>query len=266
MDLADRVAIVTGGASGLGRGICLVLADSGADIVVADMNESGADDVVAEVEAKGRRALVCAVDVTDRASVDRMTKDVVKAFGNIDILVNGAGVAGAPGWVDSQVSREVDWDLAYQVNVKGTVLCSEVVAEHMKSRRHGKIVNIASRAGRQGVSWFAHYSASKAAVINWTQAHAVQLGPYNVNVNCVCPGVIWTPMWDTIARRRRNLMPELKDLSPREVFDKLVASVNPLGREQTPEDIGWTVAFFASELSRNITGQALNVDGGARLN
>lgn len=266
MDLADRVAIVTGGASGLGRGICLVLADSGADVVVADMNESGADDVVAEVEAKGRRARGCTVDVTDRASVDRMTKDVVKAFGNIDVLVNGAGVAGAPGWVDSQVSREVDWDLAYQVNVKGTVLCSEVVAEHMKSRRYGKIVNIASRAGRQGVSWFAHYSASKAAVINWTQAHAVQLGPYNVNVNCVCPGVIWTPMWDTIARRRRNLMPELKGLSPRQVFDQLVASANPLGREQTPEDIGWAVAFFASEVSRNITGQALNVDGGARLN
>jgi len=92
------------------------------------------------------------------------------------------------------------------------------------------------------------------------------LGPYNINVNCICPGVIWTPMWETIARRRIRHSAELKDLDPREAFEKLVAPANPLGREQTPEDIGWVVAFFASDYARNITGQALNVNSGSKMN
>ena len=266
MDLKDRVALVTGAASGIGRGICLVLAEQGADVVVADVRVDDAKRVVAEIQAKGCEAMACGVDVTKKASVDAMVEETLERFGRIDILVNGAGVVGAPGWIDSQVSREEDWDAVYEVNVKGVVLCSEAVEGHMKECRSGKIVNIASRAGRQGVPWFSHYSASKAAVINWTQAHAMRLGPYNINVNCVCPGVIWTPMWDTIARQRRKELPELSGLSPRQVFEKLVATDNPLGREQTPEDIGWAVAFFASDQAKNITGQALNVDGGSRMN
>ena len=266
MDLKDRVAIVTGGASGIGRGICLVLADHGADIVVADISVEGAQKVAGEVDAKGHSSMACMTDVTKRTSVHKMMKDALARFGRIDILVNNAGIVGAPGWREVPASREEDWDIAYEVNVKGVVLCSVAVAEHMKEQRSGKIVNIASGAGRLGSPWFPHYSASKAAVINWTQAHAMELGPYNINVNCICPGVIWTPMWDIIAQRRLNETPKLEGLSPRQFFEKHVAPTNPLGREQTPEDVGNAVAFFASDLARNITGQALNVNAGSRMN
>jgi len=266
MDLHDRAAIITGGASGIGRGICSVLARQGSDIVVADVNEDAAKEVAAQVEAESRKATAHVVDVTNRASVDEMVAEVVRCFGKIDILVNNAGIVGAPEWIDAPSSREVDWDEAYQVNVKGVVLCSEAVAEHMKGQRSGKIINISSGAGRLGSPWFPHYSASKAAVINWTQAHAIQLGPYNINVNCICPGVIWTPMWETIARRRIRRSAEFEGLAPREAFEKLVAPANPLEREQTPEDIGWVVAFFASDYARNITGQALNVNSGSKMN
>ncbi|MDP3063626.1 MAG: SDR family NAD(P)-dependent oxidoreductase [Chloroflexota bacterium] len=266
IDLKDRVAIVTGGASGIGRGICLVLAECGADVVVADIDAKRAEQVAAEVQAKGRKSMAAVVDVTKPASVDQMVKDVLARFGRIDILVNDAGVVGAPGWVEAPTHRVEDWDAVFEVNVKGVVIPSVAVAEHMKQRRSGKIVNIASGAGRQGSPGFPHYSASKAAVISWTQAHAAELGPYNVNVNCVCPGVLWTPMWETIATRTQRNNPQLKGLTIRQVFEKVAAPNNPLGREQTPEDVGKAVAFFASDDARNITGQALNVNAGSRMN
>lgn len=266
MDLTGRVAIVTGGASGIGRGIALVLAQYGADVTVADLNLEGARAVAREVEQQGRKALGIQVDVTKKDSTQKMASDTLARFGKIDILVTAAGIIAAPDWQDYGYSREIDWDLTFQVNVKGMVFSAEAVSPSMKERRYGKIINIASIAGRQGRPYVPHYSASKAAVINWTQALALQLAPYNINVNAICPGLLWTPLWEKLGMGWAVGSEELKGLTPRQVFDKMVQQRIPLKREQTPEDIGYLVAFLASDLARNITGQSINVDGGSTMN
>ena len=265
MDVSHKVAVVTGGGRGIGRGICLVLAKNGADIVVADIVLEGAKGVADEIASMGRGSLATPLDVTDKSSIDAMVKGVLDKFGRIDILVNNAGIIGAPGWEDRQVSSDEDWDLLYDVNVKGIAMVTESVAEHMKERRSGKIINISSVAGREGSPFHAPYCVSKAGVISLTQSSARQLGPYNINVNAICPGLIWTPMWEKIAYRRSVATGNKEGLSPREVFDRSIRGT-PLDREQTPEDMGNVAAFLASEYAKNITGQAINVDGGSRMN
>ena len=146
---------------------------------------------------------------------------------------------------------------------------SESIAPHMKRRKYGKIVNIGSIAARQGSPDLPHYSTTKAGVVSWTQSNALQLAPFNVNVNAICPGLLWTPMWESIARRRarsggQTLEPG--NFTGREVFEQTVEQLIPMRREQTPEDVGNLAAFLASDLARNITGQAINVDGGRFTN
>ena len=266
MDLTGTTAIVTGGASGIGRGICLVLAERGAGIVVADMNAPGAEAVAAQVAELGRESMSITLDVTQQSSIHSVTEAVLARFGKIDILVNNAGVAGAPGWEGRQRADIDDWDYTYQVNLRGVALMSDAAAPGMMERRRGKIINIASIAGRQGSPAIAHYSASKAGVISLTQGLATRLAPYNINVNAICPGLLWTPLWERLASRNRGGDEQLAGLTERQVFEKRVAESTPLGREQTPEDIGKLAAFLSSEDARNITGQAINVDGGLRMN
>ena len=266
MQFEDKTVLATGGASGLGRGICLVLAERGADVAIADINLEGARTVEAEVAQHGHRAQAFGVDVTDEDEVRALVDAAVAAFGGIDVLVNGAGVRAAPGFGETTISRRVDWDATFQVNVLGTALACEAVAEGMKARRSGKIVNISSSGGRQGAAVGGAYGASKAAVIHLTQSFAQDLAPYNINVNAICPGTIWTPMWQQIAERTKRNDPSKRDLTPRQIFDESVQQRCPLGQAQTPEDIGKAVAFFASDDAYNITGQALNVNGGTRMN
>lgn len=266
MQLEDRIALITGGARGLGRGIALVMAERGADVAVCDINLDGATQTAAEIGATGREARAYMVDVTSQAQLRDVVAAAIAEFGRIDILVNAAGVIGAPGFEDTTGSREEDWDLTFDVNVKGTALASDAVSPHMKERRFGKIVNIASHAGRGGGAGGGAYGASKAAVIHLTQSYAMELAPYDINVNVVCPGTIWTPMWERIAVRAKRNNPEQSHLTPREIFDAAIAERCPLGRAQTPEDIGKAVAFFASDDAYNITGQSLNVNGGTRMN
>ena len=267
-DLSGKAAIVTGGGRGIGRGICLVLAEHGADVAVADTVVSGAESVAQEISAKGRRSLALEVDVTSKESVAAMAARVLDSLGKIDILVNNAGIIGAPGWWERQDVNDDDWQKTYDVNVLGAVNATESVADHMRERRYGKIVTIASVAGRRGIANMGHYTASKAAVLSYNQTAAYELAPYDVNVNAVCPGLLWTPMWEKISQRRPESEDSelLRGLSGREYFDKVVSIRVPLKREQTPEDIGNAVAFFASDAAGNITGQALNVDGGIFMN
>ncbi|MCH7653022.1 MAG: glucose 1-dehydrogenase [Chloroflexi bacterium] len=265
MDVTDKIALVTGGGRGIGRGIGLVLARNGADVVVADLIAENAEAVANEIGALGRESMSVALDVTDTDSIESGVRQALERFGRIDILVNNAGTIGAPGWEARETASEQDWDFIFEVNVKGIVKVTAAVAPHMKERAYGKIINLASIAGRLGTDRNPPYSVSKAGVISLTQSQAFELAPYNINVNAICPGLLWTPMWERVASRTAT-SPNPEGRSTREVFEGYVKENTPLGREQTPEDIGNLAAFLASDYSMNITGQAINVSGGFFMN
>jgi meso-butanediol dehydrogenase/(S,S)-butanediol dehydrogenase/diacetyl reductase len=272
MRLKDRVAIVTGGGGGLGEGICLCLAREGAHVVVSDLHKGLADKVAGKLKENGHKALAIQADVSVREQCDTLIEESLKKMGGIDILVCGAGVGGFVYWGETDEPptleniSEREWDLTIDVNLKGVFLCNRAVAPHFKRQKRGKIINISSIGGRKGIDWIPHYCASKAGVIVLTQAIALQLAPYNVNVNTICPGVIRTPMWDRGARVLSLSYPPFKGMSPDDVFNAVVQNMIPMRRPQVAEDIGNAVVFLASEEAKEITGQAINVDGGALFN
>jgi len=264
MNITDKIAVVTGGACSIGRTIAVTLARQGAHVVVADIVDTDFGSIRKEIEAYGRQCITVRCDVSDDTSVQQMVDGVMEHFGCIDILVNNAGVIAAPGWADREDTTEADWDITHSINVKGLARVSNAVIPHMKAARYGKIINIASVAGRQATVINPAYAASKAGVISLTRTMTMTLAPYNINVNAVCPGLLWTPMWEKLAYKWARVNPDFEGLSAREIFDRSVAARVPLQRPQEPEDVANLVAFLASEAARNITGQALNVDGGSR--
>lgn len=265
MDVSSKTALITGGACSVGYGIASILAKHGANVVVADIDESAFDDINREITSLGNRCLTVYLDVTDGDGVHGIVKDVISTFGRIDILVNNAGVLAGPGWVDRDESTDDDWEVTFKVNVRGIEWVSNATLPYMKERKYGKIINVASVAGRQATVINPPYAVSKAGVISLTRTMAMDLAPYNINVNAVCPSLIWTPMWSKLAQKWARIKPELHGLTATEIFDKMVAIRVPLNRPQTPEDVGNLVTFLASDLARNITGQAINVDGGSRM-
>ena len=265
MRLQDKVAIVTGGGQGIGRGIVLCLAEEGADVAVIDIAEETARKVAGEVEEMGRRSLPIVADATDDDAIRKSVREVIDHFGRIDILVNNVGGAADTGG-DGLPVGGAGWDGFYQLTLRAHVLMSEAVIPHLREQKSGKIINISSEAGRGGSPLLMAYSAFKAGVISITKSQALQVARDNINVNCICPGVIWTPLWERLARSMIALNPDFKDMSPREFFEKQVVARRPMGREETVEDIGRAVVFFASEDARNITGQSLNVNGGNVMN
>ncbi len=261
MRLKDRVAVITGGGSGIGRGIALCMAREGADVAIPDVNLAGAREVAREVQELGRRALALKTDVTSEKSVASTVGRILKALGRIDILVNNAGIQAPPGMPFTRNTGK-DWDRVYQVNVKGIFLVTKAVAEPMMKQKYGKIVNIASIAGQLPSPTSPPYSISKAGAIALTRITARDLAPHGINVNAICPGFLWTPFWHVLSREVRRVDPAYAKMGDREVFDARLKAATPLKREQTPEDIGWAAVFLCSEEARNITGQSLNVDGG----
>lgn len=267
--LAGKTALVTGAARGIGRGIAMVLAERGAAVCVTDLALADAEAVAAEIRQAGGKAHAAAADVTRPDSVAAASQTAFKQLGKLDILVANAGVIGAKGFEDRARYTEDDWDLTYNVNVRGLVHAADAVIPHMKERRAGRIINISSQGGRapRGVRLVSTpitpYLVSKAAAIQWTHALAIELAQFNITVNAVCPGLLWTPMFDRIARNNIAMDPSLKGKTPKEAFDIGVKARVPLGRPQTPEDVGRAVAFLASDDASEITGQALNVNGGA---
>jgi meso-butanediol dehydrogenase/(S,S)-butanediol dehydrogenase/diacetyl reductase len=262
-NLDNRIAVVTGGGRGIGKGISTVLARQGATVVIADIDSENANRTANELRASGATVTVVSCDVTSEYSAASAIAAAVAAHGRVDVLLNNAGVVGTHVG-GSSIALE-DWDMCYEVNLKGTWVMSRAVVPQFEANGGGKIVNIASIAGREGGAGIAHYNASKAGVISLTQSLAKDLGPRNINVNAVCPGLLWTDMWRLL--EGMIIGDETPDaVERREAFERMLATNCPLRREQTPEDIGEAVAFFASDAARNITGQALNVDGGIAMN
>jgi NAD(P)-dependent dehydrogenase (short-subunit alcohol dehydrogenase family) len=262
MRLQGKVAVVTGGGAGIGRGIVLCMAKEGADIAIPDIQDANAQSVVKGVLAMGRKAISMRCDVTKGAEVQATVDRIKKEMGKVDVLVNNAGMASAPGMPFTNNTEE-DWDKTYAVNLKSVFLMCKALAPYFIERKAGRIINIASIAGPLAALTMPPYSVAKGGVITFTRVIAKELAPHGVTVNAICPGVLWTSFWEKLAQHIADTNPAFKGMTARQVFDKRVGDVIPMKREQTPEDIGHAAVFLASEEARNIPGQALNVDGGS---
>jgi NAD(P)-dependent dehydrogenase (short-subunit alcohol dehydrogenase family) len=259
MELKNSVAIVTGGARGIGRGIAYELAKVGVRIAIADVPATSADrdETIAEIKRLGSDAIGIDVDVRDWAQVQAMAQRAIEQFGQIDILVNNAGVIKIGPVV---AFAEEDWDLIMDVNLKGVFLCSKAVVGHMAGRRSGRIINISSIAGKRGRAFASAYATSKWGVIGFTQSLAHEMAPANVNVNAICPGEVATYMWNDV------LIPAIAaagGTSKEEAWEGMLKRDVPLGREQTPADMGQAIVFLCK--ADNITGIAMSVSGGTEM-
>lgn len=255
MQLLDQVALVTGAGQGIGRASALALAEAGGHVAVADINGQKAEETASAVLAQGRRGLALQADVGSVQEIDRMVRQTIETFGKIDILVNNAGVTRRAYIMEL---TEEDWDRIHRVNAKGVFFCLQRVAREMIPQGSGRIINIASIAGKgyAGTS-NAAYAASKGAVISLTKIAAQQLGSHNINVNAICPGVTRTALSEANLRVRA----QEEGVSIEEI-ERRRNQVIPIGRANDPEDIAAMAVFLASPGARNITGQSFNVDGG----
>jgi len=247
---SGRVAVVTGGASGIGRAVCLALARDGARVAVADINTTGAAAVADEVRAAGSAGLAVPMDVTSRPSVAAGVEQVLAAWGQIDLLVNAAGWDRIMPFVDT---TEEFWDRVIALNYRGVLATCHAVLPHMIARGTGVIVNIASEAGRAGSSGEAVYSGAKGAVIAFSKALAREVARHGIRVNVVAPGLTDTP-----------LLRQLIDDGHEKLVQAIVRAT-PLQRLARPEEIADAVVFLASEKASFITGQTLSVGGGLTM-
>lgn len=252
MKLKDSLAIITGAAEGIGKGIAERFAREGARVVVADIRRDPAEQTAQVI---GRSALALEVDVSDRSSVETLVATVEKDAGPIDILVNNAGVSDIVPFLELD---DATWDRHIDINLKGTFLCAQSVLKCMAPRRRGKIINLSSQSGKKGTSQYQAYCASKFGIIGLTQSLAAEFASHNITVNAICPGFVFTPLWE-------RMLPDYaakRNISVEQVRDYVIGRI-PLGRLCTPEDVAGVAAFLASKDADYITGQAINVTGGA---
>ncbi|GAB2779320.1 SDR family NAD(P)-dependent oxidoreductase [Halomonas shantousis] len=258
MTLNDKTALVTGGGRGIGQGIALALAEAGAHVVIADRDTAIAEETAEKVKACGGRSLALQVDVTDPDSIQRMIGDIESDFGPLDIAVNNAGIISIHS-IDALSAEE--WDRIMAVNAKGVFLCTQAELRVMRPRRFGRIINVASIAGKVGFPDLSHYSASKFAVIGFTNAVAKEVATEGVTINALCPGIVGTGMWrgdEGLAGRWRQ-----DGESEAESWERHQKTLLPQGEAQTPEDMGQLAVYLAS--AAHVTGQAIAVDGGFSL-
>jgi 2-hydroxycyclohexanecarboxyl-CoA dehydrogenase len=248
--LRDKVAVVTGAASGIGRAIATALAAEGARVAVLDLDEAGGRETVALIERGGGRASVHRVDVTDVATVDATIDAVAAGAGGLHVLVNCAGWDRPMPFVDTTPDF---WDRVLAINLRGPIACTRAALRHMIGQESGKIVSIASDAGRVGSTGEAVYSAAKGGLIAFTKTIARETARHHINVNCVCPGPSDTPLFQK----------EFAGPSPR--LAESLKRVIPWGRLGVPEDVAPAVVFLASDDAGYITGQTLSVSGGLTM-
>jgi len=254
-DLNGRRALVTGAARGIGAAIVRAFARAGVRVAIADVDVAAAEVLAKEV---GGGAVALAIDVRNRASTQNAFDAAVDQLGAIDILAANAGVSTMRRAVDI---ADEEWEQNFAVNARGVFLSNQIACRYfLTEKRGGVIVNTASLAGKVGAPLLAHYSASKFAVLGWTQALAREMAPHGVRVNAVCPGFVRTSM------QEREIIWEgqLRDMTPEAVRAEYV-SLTPLGRIEEPEDVADVVLFLASDASRFMTGQGINITGGARM-
>lgn len=266
-DFGGQVAIITGAAKGLGRQIALQFGSAGAKVTVADIDEKGGLKVVEEIKSMGTDAIFVKTNVANEDEVNAMVETANKTFGHVDILVNNAGISSKNFGLPMTKFKDEDWDLTYDINVKGVYYGCKAVYNLFTQQQHGKIVNIASLAGKNASPMLMPYSAQKASVISITESMCEELGAYNINTNAVCPGFIYTPIWEkgsvVIKEQFSEILGFPEEMTPKQVFEAIVASTTPMKRPQNEEDIANTVLFLCTEEARNINGQSINVSGGA---
>jgi NAD(P)-dependent dehydrogenase (short-subunit alcohol dehydrogenase family) len=260
--LNGNVAVVTGASQGIGRGIAVQLAIAGADVIVTHLPSSSDHEnariVASEIQALRRQAIIVPMNVTDQPSITSAMKEIFNHISRIDILVNNAGVMQLGAGLHTS---STDFDRCFEVNVKGVWNVIQALLPHFMSQGSGRIINISSGAGRRGLPDLPAYCASKAALLSLTQSLAVALGPSGINVNAICPGLIRTAMCEQFGA----LVAGQGGVSTQEILNDFQGNT-PLRRLQTVGDVGAAVVFLASSHARNITGQALNVDGGYLMN
>ncbi|MCX6090836.1 MAG: SDR family oxidoreductase [Candidatus Atribacteria bacterium] len=258
LPLKDKIAIITGSASGIGQGIAIRYAREGAHVACGDLNVEGAQKTVDEIKTIGRESMAVRLDVTKSADVEAMARSVFERFGRIDILVNSAGVISAN--FITEVS-ESTWDAIIAVDLKGTFLCMREIAKYMIQQKSGKIISISSKSGKKGGLWLAAYCSAKFGIVGLTQSVALDLAPYKVNVNAICPGNVFsTPMWDLLDVEYSKKL----GVPPDQVRKMYIEKV-PLGRGCTVDDVANVAVFLASSYSDYLTGQAINVTGGQEV-
>ena len=265
MRLKENIAIITGGGGGIGTGIAACLAREGADIVIADLRLEAAQETVRQVEAVGRRGLAVVSDVTDESDCRDLIAESIATFGHIDIVVNNAGHFGGPLGGPVLAHTNSEWEEQFGMHVMAPLSLCRAVSNHMVGRKRGKIINISSIAARRDPLFVPAYAAAKNALLSVTRLLAKDLGPHNINVNAICPGMLWTGFWHEMAAELAKSDAAYAGMKPREIFEKFVQGAIPMQREQSPEDIGNLVAFLSSEEARNISGQTICVDGGASM-
>ncbi len=256
-----KVAVVTGAGQGIGRGCALRFAKENANVVIVEINDELAEKVSAEAKELGGQSMVVLANVCKSEQVQEMVSKIIEKFGRIDILVNnvgGRGIVGAAAVPIIELEEKRDWDPVIEITLKTTFLCSKFVAKEMVKRRSGKIVNIASMAGK-ALGWdkLGAYAPAKAGVIRLTETLGMELARYGINVNAVCPGIVQTPGLDMMFEQ----FAESEGISIEEARMRKIATI-PLGRIEEPDDVAGVVAFLASEDASYMTGQAINVTGG----
>jgi len=249
MKLQDKVGVITGGGSGIGREIALKFAQCGGKAVVADRKAEAAEGTIDLIQKEGNFGVSVVSDVTDYVGVREMVKGVLDRFGRIDVLINNAGWDKLGPFMETKPEF---WEAVVKLNLMGQVFCSRAVLEHMVERKAGAIVNMASDAGKVGFSGEVIYSAAKGGVIAFTKALAKEMGPFGIRVNGVAPGPIETPMLKIGLEKNAYVADEMMKLKRR----------TPLGRFGKPEEVADLVLFLASDDARFITGQVVSINGG----
>ncbi len=271
MTLEGKIAIVTGAARGIGAGIATCLAREGARVAILDLDGAEAEKMAASLGA-GHIGLAC--DVAEEAEAKAAIDRIVEQLGGLDILVNNAGGGrdmgttsagdGVGGLTGIEGHTQERWDEQLSTNLRTTFAATKAGLPHLK-QRGGSIVNIASIAGLTPNTSITAYAAAKAGVISFTRSTALEGARHDIRANAICPGFLWTRAWEGLATGMKMRVPQFSDMTPRQVFEQVVQNGVPLGREQTPEDIGNLAAFLCSPGARNITGQVISVDGGITL-